>query len=131
MRNHLITWKKMTFKAIPLFILLFFSLQLHASEEKLFCATYYAFQYKTEIEKLPNDKTMHCTMSCYLAVKCPRSEAYLIGYLKEFWDIIGPGDADWNDIEANEAGIRFASKRSKTYCKKACLKRYFKNSKRK
>jgi len=102
-----------------------------SSNEKIFCASYYAFYYKKEVEKLPNDKTMHCTMSCYLAVKCPSEEAYLIGYLKEFWDIFGPGDADWNDIKANKVGIKFAAKKNKSYCKKQCLKKYFKNPKRK
>lgn len=100
-------------------------------DEKLICASFYAFYYKKEIEKLPNDKAMHCTMSCYLAVKCPKEEAALIGYLKEFWDIFGPGDADWNDIKANEAGIRFAKKKSKAYCKNQCLKKYPKKPKKK
>ena len=107
------------------------SFQAQASEEKLFCATYYAFYYKDEIQKLPTDKAMHCTMSCYLAVKCPREEALIVGYLKEFWDILGPGDADWNDIEANKVGIKYAKKNSKWYCKSQCLKRYPKRPKRK
>ncbi len=120
-------------KLLALILFSLFALNTNAavSNEKIFCASYYAFYYKKEVEKLPNDKTMHCTMSCYLAVKCPREEAYLIGYLKEFWDIFGPGDADWNDIRANKAGIKFAKLKSKPYCKSQCLKKYFKRPKKK
>lgn len=126
---HSIIWVKVSYRLLILFLITTFSFQLHASEEKLFCASYYAFYYKKEIEKLPNDKIMHCTMSCYLAVNCPREEALIIGYLKEFWDIFGPGDADWNDIAANKAGIRYAKKKSRRYCKSQCIKTFSKNSK--
>jgi hypothetical protein len=111
------------------FLMLSFSIQ--ASEQKIFCASYYAFYYKKQVERLPNDKAMHCTMSCYLGVKCPKEEAALIGYLKEFWDIIGPGDFDYNDLRANKEGIRLSKYRSLPYCKSACLKKYVKKKTRK
>lgn len=123
----------MNFKKILLIVtsLFMLSFSLQANEEKIFCASYYAFYYKKEIEKLPNDKAMHCTMSCYLGVKCPREEAALIGYLKEFWDIIGPGDFDFNDMRANKEGIRLSRQRSLPYCKSACLKKYVKKKTKK
>lgn len=121
----------MNFKKLFVLILVFTSFSASASEEKLFCASFYAFYYKKEVQKLPNDKAMHCTMSCYLAVRCPREEANLIGYLKEFWDIIGPGDFDREDIKANKVGLSFAHKKSKAYCKSMCLKRYPKKKARK
>jgi hypothetical protein len=120
--------KKIWLLAASLFIL---SFTVQAAEQKIFCASYYAFYYKKEIEKLPNDKSMHCTMSCYLAVKCPREEAALIGYLKEFWDIIGPGDFDYNDMRANKEGIKLSKYKSLPYCKSACLKKYVKKKRKK
>lgn len=128
-----ITWKKMNYKKLVLLLisLLMLSVTARASEQKIFCASYYAFYYKKQVEKLPNDKAMHCTMSCYLAVKCPREEAALIGYLKEFWDIIGPGDFDYNDMRANKEGIKLSKYNSLPYCKSACLKKYVKKKKKK
>ncbi len=123
----------MNFKNIPLILasLVMLSFSAQASEQKMLCASYYAFSFKKEIEKLPNDKSMHCTMSCYLAVKCPNVEASIIGYLKEFWDIIGPGDFDYNDIRANKEGIKFSKHKSLPYCKSACLKKYVKKKRKK
>jgi hypothetical protein len=107
------------------------SFSTQASSQNMFCASYYAFYYKKEIQKLPNDKAMHCTMSCYLGVKCPKEEAYLIGYLKEFWDIIGPGDFDYNDMRANKEGIKLSRYNSLPYCKSSCLKKYVKKVRKK
>lgn len=36
----------------------------------------------------------------------------MVGMLKEFKDVLGPGDADGADIEANSTGISLASKRA-------------------
>lgn len=91
----------------------------------LFCSTYYAFKYKKEIQRLPNDKTMHCAMSCAIALKCPDIGTAALGWLKEFIDVLGPGDADMNDIRANRRGIKISKSVSyKWQCKRACIKVY-------
>ncbi len=59
-----------------------------------------------------NDKNRHCTVSCMLALKCNDSEVMMVGLLKEFKDVFGPGDADSEDIEADALGISLAAKRS-------------------
>ena len=70
-----------------------------------------------------NDKNRHCTVSCMLALKCNDQEVMLIGLLKEFKDLFGPGDADQADIEADALGISLAAKgaaRTDQQCLKQC-----------
>ncbi len=52
-----------------------------------------------------NDKNRHCTVSCMLALKCNDTEVLLVGVLKEFRDVFGPGEADAEDIKADRYGI--------------------------
>lgn len=52
-----------------------------------------------------NDKNRHCTVSCMLALKCNATEVLLVGMLKEFKDVFGPGEADAEDIKADKYGI--------------------------
>jgi hypothetical protein len=47
-----------------------------------------------------------------LALKCNDAEVLMVGMLKEFKDVLGPGDADGADIEANSTGISLAAKRA-------------------
>lgn len=70
-----------------------------------------------------NDKNRHCTVSCMLALKCNDNEVMMIGVLKEFKDLLGPGDADAEDIEADALGISLAAKgaaRNNQQCLKQC-----------
>lgn len=89
-----------------LFIFLFMITSSHATNEKLFCGIRNGLNYKKEVDRFRNDKTKHCALSCMIAVKCPNASAYILGYLKEMWDLISPGDADARDIAANNDGIR-------------------------
>jgi hypothetical protein len=59
-----------------------------------------------------NDKNRHCTVSCMLALKCNDNEVMMIGLLKEFKDLFGPGDAEYEDIEADALGINLAATRA-------------------
>lgn len=52
-----------------------------------------------------NDKNRHCTVSCMLTLKCPASEVLMVGILKEFKDVFGPGEPDVEDIKADRYGI--------------------------
>lgn len=67
-----------------------------------------------------NDKNRHCSVSCMLALKCNDNEVMMIGLLKEFQDVFGPGDADSEDIEADALGISLAA-RGAAKTDKQCL----------
>lgn len=51
------------------------------------------------------DKNLHCSVSCMLTLRCNSKEVLLVGYLKEFKDLLGPGNAERADIEADKYGI--------------------------
>lgn len=54
------------------------------------------------------DKAMHCTLSCHLALRCSRFESWTFGRFKEFYDIFGPGNAEWADLTADDEGLAIA-----------------------
>jgi hypothetical protein len=59
-------------------------------------------------EKVPvdaADKHRHCIAAGLIARYCSVSEAYLAGSAKELSDLLGPGDAEWSDWQADRAGI--------------------------
>lgn len=59
-------------------------------------------------EKLPAgipDPRAHCIASGLIARYCSVSEAYLSGIGKELQDLLGKGDADWRDWQADRAGV--------------------------
>lgn len=71
------------------------------------------------------DKVKHCSFSCILAIKCGKVESYTVGYIKEFADLLGMGDPDWQDIEANKRGIRLSkSLRNFKQCLPKCQELY-------
>lgn len=62
-------------------------------------------------EKLPEglpDKRAHCIAAGLIARYCSVSEAYLGSIATELTDLIGPGDAEWADWQADRAGIACA-----------------------
>lgn len=64
-------------------------------------------------EKVPEDlrdKHRHCLAGGLIARYCSLSEAYLAGLGKELGDLLGPGDAEWKDWQADRAGVRCARK---------------------
>lgn len=58
-------------------------------------------------ENLP-DKHRHCLAGGLIARYCSLSEAYLAGLGKELRDLLGPGDAEWTDWQADRAGAHCA-----------------------
>jgi hypothetical protein len=52
------------------------------------------------------DKNLHCSVSCMLSLRCSTKEVLLVGYLKEFKDLLGHGTPDRKDIDADKFGIR-------------------------
>lgn len=74
-----------------------------------------------------NDKNRHCTVSCMLALKCNDAEVLLVGVLKEFRDVFGPGQADAEDIKADKYGISLVRQdraRTDNECLDQCDLRY-------
>ncbi len=75
------------------------------------CAMVYVPIFKKMYEPLPQkDKFKHCAVSCGLTLMCGPAEATAVGVLKELFDLVGPGNADWADLKANRTGIRLALK---------------------
>ena len=67
---------------------------------------------KTVVTALPvalPDPERHCLASAAIVRRCSRFEAWLAGWGKEIGDVIGPGDASWQDLAADRAGRRCAS----------------------
>jgi hypothetical protein len=62
-------------------------------------------------EKLPADlpdKRTHCLAGGLISRDCSFTEAYLAGAGKEVRDLLGKGDAEWRDWQADRAGIACA-----------------------
>ena len=62
-------------------------------------------------EKLPPDlpdKRAHCLAGGLIARYCSITEAYLAGAGKEVRDLLSRGDAEWQDWQADRAGIACA-----------------------
>jgi hypothetical protein len=57
-----------------------------------------------------NDKVRHCLVSCLITVMCGPVTAAAVGLVKEGIDALGPGDADWEDWEADKRGIACGTK---------------------
>jgi hypothetical protein len=55
-------------------------------------------------EDLP-EKRVHCLAAGLIARYCSITEAYMAGAGKELGDLIGRGDAEWEDWRADRAGI--------------------------
>lgn len=53
---------------------------------------------------LPDSKA-HCLASGLIARYCSIPESYLAGIGKEVRDLLGPGDAEWRDLQADWAGV--------------------------
>lgn len=79
-----------------------------ASSESIICPIYYANSLKDKLPNKTTDKFKHCALSCQLALRCSAIDTMNLGILKEVWDLVSPGNAEWKDIEADAKGIRFA-----------------------
>ncbi len=82
-------------------------------------ATYRELQQQSRM----NDKTKHCILSCYLAVKCGSMESWHIGLVKELLDLLGAGEPSLADLQADLVGITLAESRraqNKAECWREC-----------
>lgn len=103
------------------------SIENEVAQDKFLCSALYILKYKDQVMSLPSsrDKLKHCTLSCLVARKCPDAEIELVGLIKELIDLIGPGDSDRADMEANRKGIQLAKKAEKEEdCLRFCSQIY-------
>ena len=56
------------------------------------------------------DSRLHCLASGTIALRCGRVSAWVAGYGKEIADLVGPGDFERRDFQANAAGRRCAGR---------------------
>lgn len=64
-------------------------------------------------DKLPSglaDKRAHCLAGGLISRYCSITEAYLAGAGKEVRDLLGRGDPEWADWQADRVGIECARK---------------------
>lgn len=84
--------------------------------------------HKKLVEQIATkDKFKHCDLSCRITLDCGAIGAWMIGNLKEFADVFGPGEADVRDLVANNRGISIGRSRyTKTYgdCDLGCDRFY-------
>ncbi|MBI2522075.1 MAG: hypothetical protein HYV97_16780 [Bdellovibrio sp.] len=98
-------------------------------QEKFLCSSVFAIQLKKQVLQLPNDKTKHCALSCFLSWRCGPFDAWEIGILKEVFDLFGAGSAEWLDLEADSRGILLGQhsglgRRADRQCITGCKKIY-------
>ncbi len=90
---------------------LLFSLNVHA-EQKFICSAIVGKNFYQELKPLAvSDKTKHCALSCYLALRCGSLESFHVGVIKEIFDLLGAGNAEIADLRANQQGITLARAR--------------------
>ncbi len=106
-----------------LFILLTLGL-MSLSHAQASCLETQGMPMFNKLKTMPlRDKTMHCTLSCYLTIKCGRLESFGAGVAKEAWDAFTPGDMEWADLKADWRGIdiaRFGQAKNFNQCLEKC-----------
>lgn len=124
---NLLAWKPMKKNFLFLLFHLFLSYSL-AAEEITPCALINGLPFAQTVNQLPiKDKAKHCTVMCYVTNKCSQYSARALGLTKELIDLLGPGNAERADLEANEFGIQLALKNphlNKESCLEHCLYQY-------
>jgi len=106
-------------KIFFILIIIIASTQIQAKESQKMipiCSLYYVSDIKKVVESNGKfDKFKHCSVSCMLTLRCPAEDVLEIGILKELGDIIGPGNAEWDDLRADYKGVELAvQKKGKT-----------------
>tara|TARA_R110000868_G_scaffold132380_3_gene343218 strand:- start:39775 stop:40107 length:333 start_codon:yes stop_codon:yes gene_type:complete len=92
------------------------------------CSIFFASRLKPQVEKPGvSDKWKHCALSCLLARRCGAEDSLLLGIIKELADVVGPGNAEWADLQADLNGVtlwRIGMGKTDQMCKDQCLSIY-------
>ncbi len=112
-----------------LFVLLFItSFSTQAASSAAMCSLLFSVRLKPQVE-LPgvSDKWKHCALSCLLARRCGAEDSFLLGIIKELADTVGPGNAEWADLQADLNGVTLwliGMGKTDQMCKDQCLSIY-------
>mgnify|MGYP003640430315 CR=1 FL=1 len=112
-----------------LIVLIFItSFSTQAASSAAMCSLLYSGRLKQQVE-LPgvSDKWKHCALSCLLARRCGAEDSFLLGIIKELADVVGPGNAEWADLQADLNGVTLwlmGMGKSDQMCKDQCLSIY-------
>lgn len=101
-------YKNLVWSFMAIFGLLFIS-HAKAAPQSIVCPIFYANSLKDKLPTQTTDKFKHCAISCQLALRCSAMDTMNIGLLKELWDLVSPGNAEWEDLKADARGIRFVT----------------------
>ncbi len=110
-------------------VFIFGMAQAFANSEKAFlCLSKEAPRVKKFYDHLDGtDKFKHCGVSCSLGMKCGINQTMLLGFAKELLDLLGPGNAELKDIEANMYGLTLViaqDARDEKDCESMCFEAY-------
>jgi len=99
------------------------------SSVSLVCTWDYIDQAKHWVENQQNhyDKFKHCSVSCFLTLRCSSAEVMLVGAAKEFADLFDDGNSELNDLYADRAGIKLVTQGKAHYdadCARQCNSLY-------
>lgn len=96
-----------------IFLFLFamvFSTSLLAKEQLILCPALYYSSVKKVVEASGSyDKFKHCAVSCLLTIRCPAADVLELGIIKELADVVGPGNAEMEDLQADYKGVKLGS----------------------
>lgn len=96
--------------------------------DKMICSAFYVKELSQVVERENrNDKFKHCALSCMLTLRCGSYDAFSIGLLKEFLDLLGMGTPEIDDLKANRYGIKLVNSKEAANddeCLNLCSLRY-------
>ena len=113
---------------LAILVLSTFNALAKPSPDKFICSMKHSKAVIAVAEKHSSyDKNRHCTVSCMLGLRCNLNEVMLVGILKEFKDVFGPGNAERADLFADKYGIdlvRHDRARKDSECLEQCDLQY-------
>jgi len=75
-------------------------------------------------QRLPegfDDASLHCVASGLIALRCSATESMVAGYGKELQDLLGRGNAEWRDLQADRRGRECARRAGEPGLVACCL----------
>ena len=98
----------------------------------IICPAYYYSSVKSTVESNGTfDKFKHCAVSCLLTLRCSALDVLELGIIKELADVVGPGNAEMNDLRADYYGVSLATSlkaKNDKSCMAQCHVKYPENS---
>jgi hypothetical protein len=102
--------------------------QAASTNSLILCPLYHAVKLKKALPEPSTDKFKHCALSCQLALRCSALDTMALGVMKEVWDLVSPGNAEWEDLKADAIGIEFVLRKqavSDKECNRQCKNIYW------